>query len=332
MTKQRRIVAIIVHYRTPEMLRDAVESLLPELDRHMDEIVIVDNASGEADVAKIRSLAGEGVRVIESSENLGFAGGNNLAIQHVMSGGSDPASRGGGAEYVLLLNPDTLVRRGAISKLLTFLEDHPLAVAVGPRLEDPDGTPQQSAFGFITPIAEFIRGASIGPVSKLLKHYEVYGTIADRAHRTDWLAGACVLMRASLIERVGLLDDRFFMYFEEVDFFRRAALVCDQRLEVWHEPAAHVVHLVGQSSGVVRDAKQRKRLPTYWFESRHHYFRKHFGYLGMVAADACWFAGHLLNLTRKLLTGVSHAHLAHRETRDLLCHSAREWFIPRSLT
>jgi len=313
------------------MLRNAVASLLPELDRQRDEIVIVDNASGKADLERIRPLAGVGVgwgggvmRVIESRDNLGFAGGNNLAIQQVMCDG--------GAEYILLLNPDTLVRRGAVVTLLAFLESHPNAAAVGPRLEDLDGTPQQSAFGFITPISEFIRGASIGPVSRMLQRYQVYGSVSEHAHRTDWLAGACVLMRTSLIERVGLLDERFFMYFEEVDFFRRAALIGDQRFEAWYEPAAHVVHLVGQSSGVVRDSGHRNRLPAYWFESRHHYFRKHFGYLGMVAADGCWFAGHLLNLARKLFTGVSHAHLAHRESRDLLRHSVRACFLPWSLT
>jgi GT2 family glycosyltransferase len=322
-----RIAVVIVHYKTPGMLIDCLQTLAPELDAARDRVLVVDNASGAADVDALRPAISGNITLMESAKNLGFAGANNLAIRHVLDHG--------GADYYMLLNPDTLIRPGAVSTLLRFLETHPQAAAVGPRLEERDATPQQSAFGQVTPVSELVRGATMGPVSRLFKKHGVYGEIHDQPHPTHWLAGACVLMRSAMIERVGLLDDGYFMYFEEVDFFRRAARENARHgnLETWYEPAAHVVHLVGQASGIVRGKpKERKRLPAYWFESRHRYFRKHFGYAGMIGADMLWFGGHTLHSIRKLFTGVSHAAVAQKETTDLLRHSLRHALRPRSLT
>ncbi len=133
-----------------------------------------------------------------------------------------------------------------------------------------------------------------------------------------------MLLRASVFDKIGLLDDGYFMYYEEVDFFRRARKA---GLETWYEPAAHVVHLVGQSSGVTTDWSAR-RLPGYWFDSRHRYFRKHFGYFGTLAADGAWLTGHVLMRIRRLFTGVSHSAVAKAETGDLLRHSGRRLFRP----
>jgi len=304
----RRIAVIIVHYRTPGLLRDCVASLQPQLDAARDEIIVIDNASPDGSAAELRNLSG--ITLIEHPHNVGFAGGNNIGFDHVRLGG--------GADYILLLNPDTVLRPNAVRTLLNFLESHPACGMVGPRLEHPDATPQLSAFGEQTPIGELIRGANIGPLSRLLKRWQVYGDIQSHAHRCDWLAGACVLMPWAVVEKVGQLDAKFFMYFEEVDYCRRARAA---GFEIWHEPAAHVVHLVGQASGVT-DAWSAKRLPAYWFESRHRYFRKHYGWLGAAIADLAWLTGHAAMRIRRLLTGVSHSPCAQRETRDLLAH---EW-------
>jgi GT2 family glycosyltransferase len=316
--ERRRYAVIIVHYKTPQMLADCLMTLLPELDaKQRDEVIVVDNASGAevlhalTPITKLPLLT-----LIKSPDNLGFAGGNNVGIRYVQESG--------GADFYVLLNADTLVRPGAFATLRAFLEKHPEAACVGPRLEYPDATPQLSAFGDPTPVSELIRGANIGFLAKVLRRWEVYGKIEDRPHRADWVAGACVMMRDEVVQRVGLLDDGYFMYFEEVDYFRRARKL---GLQTWYEPAAHVVHLVGGSSGVTTDWGAR-RLPNYWFESRHRYFRKHFGYLGMVAADAAWLAGHVLMRVRRLFTGVSHSAVAKSETRDLLRHSLRQLVRP----
>jgi N-acetylglucosaminyl-diphospho-decaprenol L-rhamnosyltransferase len=309
--KKIRMAIVIVHYKTPRLLEECIATVLPEIDPALDRIFVVDSASGESDVAQIRSLAAfPAVTLFESSKNLGFAGANNLAIRHAQAV-SPP-------DYFLLLNPDTLIRPGAFATLLAFLRNHPDAACVGPRLEYPDATPQLSAFGDHTPVSELLRGANIGVLTRLLNRWQVYGQIKNTPHRADWLAGACVLLRASVLDETGLLDDNFFMYYEEADFFRRAR---KRGLHAWYEPAAHVVHLVGQSSGVTT-LSAAKRLPAYWFDSRHRYFRKHYGYLGTLVADTAWLTGHLLMRARRLLTGVSHSAVAHAETRDLLRHSA----------
>jgi len=311
-----RIAVIIVHYKTPQMLLECIATLMPELSA-ADRVVVVDNASGAEQLAALKPLAGNaGVTLLESEKNLGFAGANNLAITQVM--------QGGGAEYFLLLNPDTLIRPGAIATLLRFLESHPEAACVGPRLEDPDATPQQSAFRNPSPVSEFLRGASIGPIEKMFKRFRVHGPIIETPQPTDWLAGACVLLRAQMIQKAGLLDDRFFMYFEEVDYFRHAKKL---GFQAWYEPAAHVIHLVGQSSGI-NVAPGQKRLPAYWFESRHRYFRKHYGYFGTLLADLFWLKGHILDRARKLVTGTSHAAVAKGEAADLLRHFFKQLFHP----
>src|ERR1041384_6484474 len=113
---QRRFAVIIVHYNTPEMLRECLAALLPELDEGRDEVIVVDNASDAACRDTLRT-AGQWpmVTVLEAGRNLGFAGGNNVAIRHVLATG--------GAEYFVLLNADTLVRPGALAILLRFLEE-----------------------------------------------------------------------------------------------------------------------------------------------------------------------------------------------------------------
>lgn len=313
----RRLAVIIVHYKTPGMLRDCIATLLPEIDAARDQVIVVDNASGAEHLAALQpGLEHPAVQLLASEKNLGFAGANNLGIQQVLAAG--------GADFFLLLNPDTLVRPGAIATLLAFLEAHSDVSLVGPRLEFPDGSPQLSAFGDPTPISELVRGANIGPITRLCRRWEVYGEVKDAPHRCDWLSGACVLMRRSVVDRVGLLDAGFFMYYEEVDYFRRARKA---GFHAWYEPAAHVVHLVGQASGVEWQ-KAAKPLPAYWFESRHRYFRKHFGYFGMVAADGFWLTGHILTRLRGLFTGVSKSILAKHETRDMLRHSLRALFRP----
>jgi GT2 family glycosyltransferase len=283
----------------------------------VDHVVIVDNASGAQDLAGLQGLRGKGdVTLLESARNLGFAGANNMAIRHIMEHGS--------AEYFLLLNPDTILRPGAVETLVRFLEEYPEAACVGPRLEDADGTAQQSAFSNPSPVSEFMRGASIGPIERLLRRWRVHGPIIDVAQRADWLSGACVLARREVFNKAGLLDDGFFMYYEETDFFRRAGKL---GLQAWYEPKAHVVHLVGQSSGI-KILPGEKRLPGYWFESRHRYFRKHYGWLGALLADYFWVNGHILDRLRKLLTGTSHAASAKHEMRDLLRHTLRQLLHP----
>src|SRR5262249_24939007 len=150
-------------------------------------------------------------------------------------------------DYVLLLNPDTVVRPGAIRPLIDFMERHPEVGITGCRLEYPDGEPQRSAFRFPTIWSEFEGGIRVGVLSKLLNREVVAPRVSDEPHPTDWMAGASMLVRRAVFDDIGLMDEGYFLYFEETDFCLRARRA---GWPGWYVPASHVVHLVGQASGV----------------------------------------------------------------------------------
>jgi GT2 family glycosyltransferase len=118
--------------------------------------------------------------------------------------------------------------------------------------------------------------------------------IPETPCQVDWVSGACLLVRREVFEAVGLLDEGFFMYYEEVDLCRRARRA---GWPCWYVPEAHVVHLVGQSSGI----GTRKRLPAYWFRSRRRYFLTHLGPIGTFFADLAWMFGFLSFRLRQVI-------------------------------
>jgi GT2 family glycosyltransferase len=172
----------------------------------------------------------------------------------------------------------------------------------GSRLEDPDGSPQNSAFHFPS-LASTLEGQlRFGPLSRRLAGRVGAIDAAEEAHRADWLAGASLLVRREVFDAVGPLDAGYFMYFEETDFCLAAARA---GFECWYVPDSRVVHLVGQASGVTAkttDARPAKRRPTYWFDSRQRYFVKNHGRLYAAASDAVWILGHAFWRTRLFLT------------------------------
>jgi N-acetylglucosaminyl-diphospho-decaprenol L-rhamnosyltransferase len=293
--KSLRIV--IVNYRTAGLVIDCLRSLVEEVRSLGDcRAVVVDNDSGDGSADRIAAaIAAEGwgtwAEMLPLGHNPGFAGGNNAALRPLFTGPNPP-------DYVLLLNPDTVVRPGAVRTLAEFLEKHPHVGIAGSRLEDPDGTPQRSAFRFPGVASELEDGLRLGLVSRLLRRRMVAPPVRDDAHPTDWVAGASMLVRREVFEAVGLMDERYFLYFEEVDFClqaRRAGWPC------WYVPASRVVHLVGQASGVTDVKRPAKRRPRYWFESRSRYFRRNHGRLYKALSDAAWVCGYALWRARRRL-------------------------------
>jgi len=288
---------VIVNYRTPDLVIDCLRSLAGEIAGEGDwRAVVVDNASGDGSAEKIGgAIRAKGwdawAELLPTDSNRGFAGGNNAAIRPMLAGPQP-------SDYVLLLNSDTVVRPGALRALVDFVERHPDVGIAGSRLEDPDGTPQRSAFRFPTIWSEFESGIRLGFVSRLLCRRVVAPPVRDAAHPTDWMAGASMMIRRDVFEAIGLMDEGYFLYFEETDFClraRRAGWLC------WYVPASRVVHLVGQSSGVTDSKRPAKRVPRYWFESRRRYFRKNHGWLYALLADSAWTLGFALWRIRRQL-------------------------------
>lgn len=310
-----RLLIVIVNYRSAELVLDCLRSLEHEVQAIGDcRVSLTDCLSPDDSVERLRagieSLGyGGWVDFRPLSRNGGFSYGNNEGIRPYLHGATaapEPHAGGGTAaaqspQYVLLLNPDTYIRPGALTTLLDHMDHHPRTGIAGSRLEFPDGTPQVSAFRFPSIASELASGLQLGVLSRLLSDRLVPMPLSDHGFEAGWVCGAGLMIRREVIDQIGLLDDGFFMYFEEVDFClraHRAGWRCD------YVPASRIVHLAGKSSGIVTDsAIDRRRRPPHWFESRHRYFLKNHGALYSALADVVYATAFSLWRLRRLLTG-----------------------------
>jgi hypothetical protein len=289
-----RLCVVILNYRTGEAVVTCLRSLAAEREAFPAlHVTVADNASPDDSLARIRSAVategwGDWVSLLPLPANGGFASGNNAAIRRLLAAPERP-------DYVLLLNPDTIVRRGALAALVAFLDARPEAGLAGSRIEGPDGEVECSAHRLPSPWSELDSGARLGLLSRWLARYAVSPGARDEPHPCDWVSGASLLVRREVFETVGLLDEGFFLYFEEVDFCARA-----QRAgwSCWYVPDARVVHDEGHSTGIRARGVRR---PGYWYDSRRRYFLKRYGVAGLIAADLLWAAGRASLWLRQLL-------------------------------
>lgn len=292
-----RLVVAIVNYRTADLAIDCLRALAAEVTAAgATQVVVADNASGDGSAERLAEAVRENgwgawATVLPLPRNGGFSYGNNACFRRFLGGADEPA-------YFLLLNPDTVVRPGAIAALLDFMDLHPEVGIAGSRLEDPDGAPQLSAFRFHTVLGEFNNQLRLGMLERLLGSWVTNPKISDQPQRADWVAGASMMVRSEVFARIGLFDEDYFLYFEEVDFCLRALRA---GWHCWYVPESRVVHLVGQSTGVTSPKARLSRLPRYWFDSRRRYFLKNHGPLYATAVDCVWFAGNLLWHLRRFL-------------------------------
>jgi N-acetylglucosaminyl-diphospho-decaprenol L-rhamnosyltransferase len=272
---------VIVNYRTPRLVVDCLRTLASEIQPGM-RVVVIDNASGDDSVAilskAMRDESWTWAELQPLDHNGGFAFGNNAAIRALLAEPNPP-------DYIWLLNPDTIVRPGAGTALVDFLERQPDVGIAGGRLEFPNGEPQTAAFRFPSLLGEFEDTIRIGFASRMLERFRIPIVAQNVNHPCDWVNGASMMVRREVFETIGLMDDGYFLYFEETDFCRRAK---DAGWQIWHVPASRVVHLEGQSTGVTGAHLAAKPRPAYWFDSRARYFRKHHGGAYAFLADWIW--------------------------------------------
>ncbi len=306
------VVVAIVNYRSAELTLRSLASLRSELGYPNLSLraVVVENASGDEHVLarELPARFGDFAELVISDTNGGFGAGNNLAMRRAFEQGYAP-------DYVLCLNPDTEVRPGAVLELVRFMEEHPKAGIAGSRFEDADGSEWPIAFRFPTVWAEVEGGCALGVVSRLLGDHAVAKTMGDQPERVDWLPGASMMLRATLLKAIGGFDESYFLYYEETDLCLRA-----QRAgyEIWHVPQSRVMHIRGQSTGVTVLNERPKRLPAYWFESRRRYYLKNHGLRYAALADAAALGAGCVGLAKRALKREpSTPHLL----RDLLKQS-----------
>jgi GT2 family glycosyltransferase len=282
---------VIINFRTPGHVIDCLKTLLPEVAGMSAKIVVIDNHSGDESPGIIQTWLSahdseNRVLFAHSATNSGFAGGSNAGIKLVE------------ASAYLLLNSDTLVRSGAVRVLLDTARAFPEAGIISPRLEWPDGSGQESCFRFPSPYSELMRAAQTGLIDAMMKEHVVAMPVQENISSPEWTSFACVLIRGEVINRVGLLDDGYFMYFEDAEYCHRARKA---DWKIVHNPAARVVHLRGGSSPVKERVRQKKRLPRYYYESRTRFYCQLYGWFGLTAANLMWWLGRSVSKLRQTM-------------------------------
>jgi N-acetylglucosaminyl-diphospho-decaprenol L-rhamnosyltransferase len=260
------ISVLIVSYNTAALVDACLRSLAATVRRSSYEVVVADNGSSDGSVQTVRQNW-PGVTVLDMGANLGFARANNRALS---------ASSG---RYVLLLNSDTEVHDGALDELVACLDTNPGVGVAAPHLLNSDLTDQGTARSFPSAAAAVFGRKSVltrmFPSNPWSRRYLVgRAQDGDTPFAVDWVSGACLMVRRSVIERVGALDEGFFMYWEDADWCRR---IGNAGFRVFCVPAARVVHLEGQSSH-----GRPARLVWEFHRSVFRYYTKHHTSVGSV--------------------------------------------------
>jgi N-acetylglucosaminyl-diphospho-decaprenol L-rhamnosyltransferase len=313
------MLVVIVNYRTAALVIACLESLSHEAAVHPQvRVEVVDNASPDGSGRTIAdTIAARGwsrwAMLRPGPVNGGFAYGNNLAIRAWLE-----RTAGQTGQLAWLLNPDTIVRPGACAAIFEFFGRHPRVGVIGTAIDDDHGTRWPFAFRFHTLWSELDSALRIGWLSRRLRHRTIMHRMDDVARPVDWVSGASTVFRREVFDTVGLLDEQYFLYFEETDYFRavaRAGWPC------WYVPQAQVVHFAGQSTGLTsRDASQR-RIPDYWFAARRRYFVKNHGRAYAIVVDGIAILGLALWRVRCRLKRRPHGGSPHL-LRDLIRQSA----------
>lgn len=234
------ISVIIVNWNVCALLSDCLSSLLKEIEAHpkiSSETIVVDNQSSDCSVAMVRERF-PWVTVIANEKNLGFGRANNQAL---------PFCHG---RYLLLLNPDTLIHPGAVQQLFSYLEGHPEAGMVGPKLVNTDGSLQRSIFPRSTLFRETWRLAGMDRFLPLSEYPPAFHQ-SEKPLEVDVLKGACILLRQAALAGMPLFDEQFFMFSEEVDLCRR---IRQKGWDIRWLPTARVTHHGERSVRQLSDA------------------------------------------------------------------------------
>lgn len=291
---------VVVSWNVKDLLRRSLASVITSLGcgtgrQLSSQLVVVDNASSDDSVEMLGEEFPQ-IHLVANSENVGFTRGNNQGIA---------VSEG---RYVLLLNPDTEVVGDALGEMVAYMDAHQRVGALGPQLLYPDGRVQSSRRRFPDLRTAYVESTCIQPWfadSRILRRYYVLDASDHEILAVDWLVGACLLLRREALEEVGTLDERFFMYSEELDWCYRAKKA---GWEVVYLPTARVVHHVGKSSEQVLPVRHAQ-----FQRSKVLFFKKHHGdwtgetlrlfllltYLWQTMVEALkWLVGHKRDLRR----------------------------------
>ena len=259
-----KLSIIIVNYNVKYYLEQCLTSVERALAGIEGEVTVVDNHSSDGSLAYLKPRFPH-VTFIESNHNLGFARANNIAIRQ---------SRG---EYVLMLNPDTIVGEQTLKEVMAFMDSHPKAGAAGVQMLKANGEKaNESRRGLPTPMTAFYKMTGLCaryPKHKRLGHYYMGYLPWDEPGQIEVISGAFLMVRKSVLDKVGLLDEDYFMYGEDIDLSYR---ILKGGYENWYVPA-RILHYKGEST-----QKSSFRYVHVFYEAMLIFIRKHYGHLGFL--------------------------------------------------
>ncbi|HLV79409.1 MAG TPA: glycosyltransferase family 2 protein [Chthonomonadaceae bacterium] len=265
----------LINHSNPDLLRDCLRSLYATTMDISFEVFVVDNATGGRGVGEMRAEFPQ-VRWLFNSERLGFSANHNQVLSQAQG------------RYACILNDDMLAQEGALDTLVRFMDAHPAVGMAGARLLDPDGSPQNCAFRFLTPLSELIGICFLPATCDGWKRLGVDAAQeADCPARVDWVLGACIVVRDRALQEIGLLDSDLspIANTEEVDWCLRA---WKAGWEVAYCPAATLIHYGGQSMPPPASGADRMRVEM--LRTRIAYFRKHHGRAQALLVRAIYLA------------------------------------------
>jgi len=277
MNAERPVIsAIVISYNTRAMTLDCLRSLYGDLGEMPSEVFVVDNASSDGSAAAIRDAFPQ-VIVIENARNAGFGAANNQAMR---------LARG---EFLLLVNSDAILKPGAIAAMFEPMHADDRCAVVGPQLLNADGSLQPSCYKFPGPMRSIFENTLL---TAAFPNHRVFGDYRAWKHDTrrevQFVIGACLLVRRSAVDEIGLFDEAFFLYAEETDWLYRFGRA---GWKIWFTPAAQVFHLCGASG-----RQQPLRVFTEFHRGQERFVRKHHGRAGLVVYRTAKVYGSVVRL------------------------------------
>jgi hypothetical protein len=257
-----KLSIVIICWNDWKVIENCLRSIFENTNKIDFEVIVSDNGSTDGSIERIRTQFPL-VRLIENGANLGFSKANNVGI------------RAATGDYVLILNPDTIIHPGALDRWMEFADQHPEAGGFGCKVLNPDGTYQGTARPFPTVRRALIAAFGLRPLGLLGRAFlsdKYVGWNGDQERDIDWQSGCCVLVRGDLLKSIDGFDEQFFFHYEEVDLCYR---VWQSGHSIRYTPTVTITHLGGQS---VRRFPARFAIET--TRNCYRYFYKHFGPAG----------------------------------------------------
>jgi len=261
------LTIVTVNYNSSALLRKMVDSIPESCGRLKYEVVIVDNNSQDTDETTLRRRFGQHHLII-NPVNRGFAYGCNLGMK---------IARG---RNIALVNPDVILKPRSLQMLSSYLDLHPEVGAVGPQLLNSDGTIQVSCRKIPDLFSLFSESsglAALFPKNRLFGQYRMSHWAHDEEREVEQIMGACLLLRKNLVDALGLFDESYFMYFEEVDLCKR---ILDRGYKIKFLPQAQAIHFRGESA-----LTDKANALSAFYRSRSYYFRKHHGLMSSLLVN-----------------------------------------------